>query len=310
MHDRFSQNIAKVVAIRLPSYGVFQTNLLPVYNYGIAQSVAFPGVLMDIDLLATSICAQDGNSAYSVGFVRAAGARMSALESAIPEQLLNDPGNSDPTLHANGASAIKALSMAASQGQKIYSLTQTNASLLNEITVDESTRADIENSLNAGMVVTIHQSPVVVSGASITGYEVIDPSTGSGAYKISGGSDGTIEIIQSPYFAVAGFAIAFLLPESLALLALAVGLLSLFSAALAMYDAYSNGIAMANCPSAVTCVQAIFLVYALVSFALTGIGLLAKDATTAFLFGIIGFGLSEEVPLYISSACNKLTCNV
>lgn len=52
-------------------------------------------------------------------------------------------------------------------------------------------RADIVNGLAAGKEVTVHQSPITQSGWTGSGYIITDLATGSGAYKISGGANGS-----------------------------------------------------------------------------------------------------------------------
>jgi hypothetical protein len=107
-------------------------------------------------------------------------------EHLIPEKLWTDaqhPGE--------GVSAVKALARAAA-GQKIYTLTARNADALAQVQVDDAARAEIQDALAAGKVVTVHESPVTISGWTGTGsgYVVADPDTGAGAYTISGGANG------------------------------------------------------------------------------------------------------------------------
>jgi len=56
----------------------------------------------------------------------------------------------------------------------------------------------ISNAVNAGKTVTVHEREVSVPGWTGTGYMVIDPVTGDGAYMISGGGNGGwAEIIET-----------------------------------------------------------------------------------------------------------------
>ena len=50
---------------------------------------------------------------------------------------------------------------------------------------------EIRNSLNAGKEVITHTDAVSVPGWSGAGYIITDPDTGAGAYKISGGGNGS-----------------------------------------------------------------------------------------------------------------------
>ncbi len=50
-----------VTAYRLPSFGTFSTNLQPVYRFGIPQQVDMSGILVDMDVVAQSLWADDNN---------------------------------------------------------------------------------------------------------------------------------------------------------------------------------------------------------------------------------------------------------
>ena len=131
---------------------------------------------------------------------------MSALEHAIPERFFNDPakcnaeGTTTPVLGLpvcpQGISAVKAIGLAASQGQKIYTITQTvyqnNPNIVNANLSAHSaaTKQAVQNALDIGHEVTIHERPITQSGWTGAGYTTIDPSTGAGGYMIEGGSNG------------------------------------------------------------------------------------------------------------------------
>ena len=51
-------------------------------------------------------------------------------------------------------------------------------------------RFNIRNAVNAGRIVTAHERNISVKGWSGTGYIVLDPESGVGAYMIGGGADG------------------------------------------------------------------------------------------------------------------------
>ncbi|MEW5837727.1 MAG: hypothetical protein AB1717_02710 [Pseudomonadota bacterium] len=107
---------------------------------------------------------------------------------ADPSKPLDDP--SQP----QGVSVVKAIAIAASQGQRIYSLTAHNAAyhanILASLDTNENTKTEIHNALSAGMEVTVHQADISVYGWTGSGYIILDPETGAGAYKISGGMNG------------------------------------------------------------------------------------------------------------------------
>ena len=51
-------------------------------------------------------------------------------------------------------------------------------------------KADIQNAVNAGKVVTVSKTNISFKGWMVCGYIIVDPTTGSGAYMISGGLNG------------------------------------------------------------------------------------------------------------------------
>lgn len=54
----------------------------------------------------------------------------------------------------------------------------------------QSVMQDIADSVNAGLDVTVSQSPVVYAGQTTSGYIVEDPTTGAAAYRIDAIADG------------------------------------------------------------------------------------------------------------------------
>jgi len=126
----------------------------------------------------------------------------SALEHAVPEQLFS----ADPTNPPDAISAVKALSKANAQGQRIYHITPANqGTALPNIHHDLDIMAEIRNALNVGKEVITHTDAVTVPGWSGAGYIIIDPQTGDGAYKISGGlNGGFLSTIEDKLFQLIG----------------------------------------------------------------------------------------------------------
>jgi hypothetical protein len=146
--------------------------------------------MMDIQRYAVMNVAKDYNSATDISYNRQSGMRASAYEHLIPEKLFTDQTQPNAP---QAISAVKALAIAASQGQKIYTITQANQDIiLPQINVDPDVMTETQNALSAGNEVTVHQSPITQSGWTGTGYIITDPVTGAGAYKISGGANGAV----------------------------------------------------------------------------------------------------------------------
>ncbi|GAA6173932.1 hypothetical protein NBRC116592_36020 [Colwellia sp. KU-HH00111] len=197
---------AKVVNYRQPSYGTFGSSLAVSYYFGLPSKVGFSGVAMDVDKLAdnaesTTNCWNDWSD-----FNRQTGSMLSYLENLIPEQLFSTEDN-----QLDGISAVKALAIAGQQGQKIYTLTSSNANLLSEVTIDSDARQEVQSALSSGKEVTVHQEPINEFGWTGSGYVVIDPDTGAGGYKLNGGGNGGFLGLDNDTWGVLGFATGTLL---------------------------------------------------------------------------------------------------
>ena len=85
----------------------------------------------------------------------------------------------------------KALSMAAAQGQRIYTITPATQNIaLPNIRLDATSMSEIRAALASGKHVTTHTDLLTVPGFKGAGYVITDPDTGAGVYKISGGKNG------------------------------------------------------------------------------------------------------------------------
>jgi hypothetical protein len=185
----------KVVAYHLPSYGSFSAQAEPHYWFGIVKRVSFPGVGMDVDRVVVQAAAKDDDKQQRMAFLRQIGAAGSAFEHAVPERLFADPTKPiDDPGQPQGISAVKALAIAAAQGQKVYTLNSSNqayhAGILAGLGTDGETKAEIADALSAGLEVTVHQAEITAHSWTGMGYTLLDPETGAGAYKISGGTNG------------------------------------------------------------------------------------------------------------------------
>ncbi|WP_157117860.1 hypothetical protein [Oceanicoccus sagamiensis] len=145
-------------------------------------NVEMIGLLMDMDSMKFSTECKSNCQGKWRDFNQQMGATYSAYEHLIPEQLFST--DDDPV---EGISAVKALAIAGQQGQRVYTFTQDNLSYLSDLTVDQGTKDEILAQVNNGMVATVHQHPITYAGWTGVGYTIVDPETGAGGYKISGG---------------------------------------------------------------------------------------------------------------------------
>ncbi|MEQ6884497.1 transglutaminase-like domain-containing protein [Salicola sp. Rm-C-2C1-2] len=185
--DRIAAQSSGIIYHRSPSYGTFSTSMQVQYNFGIAQKVLFSGVVMDMDRIESNTESRENCYEDWVAFNRSSGMRSSAYEHIIPERLFSTENS-----QAEGVSTAKALSKAMADGQRIYTLTEDNEEQLSNITIDDEARSEIQQALSRGYEVTVHQKPINVNGWEGSGYSIIDPERGVGAYKISGGVNGGV----------------------------------------------------------------------------------------------------------------------
>ena len=134
-----------------------------------------------------------------IAYNKMRGQYASAMEHAAPEAFWVDKMKcshtdengriQNPTLNpcAEGISAVKAIAIAQSEGQKIYTINKQNAqTALAKLPIGGEVGSEIRNAVNAGKEVTVHEKSINKHGWKGFGYIVIDPETGAGAYIIEG----------------------------------------------------------------------------------------------------------------------------
>lgn len=130
-----------------------------------------------------------GSSTGEVGLSRTVTMQLGVLSSALEHDV---PEKSDPTTPA--ISATKAFELAAEQGSRIFGADRTNVdAALAQTALDSDARSEVRAAINAGRIAVLHSGLLAIPGWSGAGYAIIDPVTGSGAYKISGGQNGGVQ---------------------------------------------------------------------------------------------------------------------
>lgn len=177
-----------MVTYRLPSYGIFGTTVQPRYWFGVPRNISFSGLTMDVDLITFHGAAKENSGKTEISFKKAAGSQWSAMEHLVPEQMFSRSG-----APAHGMSAVKALAKANAEGQKIWQINRENLDLaLASVNLGTEVEMEIRNSVLAGNVATVHEANITYFGWVGSGYLLIDPETGAGAYKIAGGANGGV----------------------------------------------------------------------------------------------------------------------
>lgn len=178
--------LGQAIVYPAPSFGFFGTSLAPQYRFGLVSKVKLNGVQFDVDVSTQTLVTPDNDKVARLRTLEQLGMALSAREHEIPETHLTNsqfPGQ--------GVSAMKALSVALAQGQRVYKVDSANLNaVLPRLALPLDTETDVRNAVNAGQEAVIHERPLMIGGWSGMGYILKDPATGSGAYRISGGLNG------------------------------------------------------------------------------------------------------------------------
>ena len=105
-------------------------------------------------------------------------------------------------------STISILAAAQEKGIELLLISSANmAEEMEKLNTTDTTKQAVTEAVNAGKIVTIPAEDMTIGSWSGTGYMVIDPETGAGAYMISGGLNGgslsallTLEGLCATYF--------------------------------------------------------------------------------------------------------------
>lgn len=161
------------------------------YFFGLPRAIKTGGIALNkpiINITGTL----DNNAEQTKNYNLQIGILSSTLEYITPEQMFTNTTNL-----GEAVSAVKALQKATQQGQRIYQLTAQNiTAALPNIHHDSATMDEIRNAVHSGKEVITHTDAIQVPGWSGAGYIIVDNETGSGAYKISGGTNGGYNVLQ------------------------------------------------------------------------------------------------------------------
>ena len=207
------------------SYGLFHAQVRPNKLYGIVTTgITFQGLNMDIGHLRSIRWVKDdnpqspinakpeltanGKSAAQnrwIAYNKLRGQYNSAMEHAVPEQFWVDKSQcsytdetgtiKNPAMAdcAQAVSAVKAIAIAQAEGQRIYTINQSNAATaLPKLPVGGTVGQEIQSAIQAGKEVTFHERGINAHGFSGYGYIITDPDTGGGAYLIEGKGNGGV----------------------------------------------------------------------------------------------------------------------
>ncbi|OJV68451.1 MAG: hypothetical protein BGO35_03275 [Burkholderiales bacterium 64-34] len=227
------------------SYGLFHAQVRPNKLYGIVTTgITFQGLNMDIGHLrhtrwvknddpqaainAKPELTANGKTAAQnrwIAYNKLRGQYSSAMEHAVAEQLwvdksqcrymdetgtIKNPAQADC---AQGVSAVKAIAIAQAEGQRIYTINQSNAATaLPKLPVGGTVGQEIQSAIQAGKEVTFHERGINAHGFSGYGYIITDPETGAGAFMIEGRGNGAwlAGLVQGAAFALVAAMLSFM----------------------------------------------------------------------------------------------------
>ncbi|MBI3546323.1 MAG: hypothetical protein HY081_06980 [Gammaproteobacteria bacterium] len=181
------------------------------YFFGFPRAITAGGVAVNVWLADVNEI-NNGDTTQRRHFQLQTGILSSVLEYAVPEQMF-----STPTQRVEGISAVKALQIAASQGQRLYHITSANqAQALPNLHLDGLAMTEITQALATGKEVFAHTDRISVPGWTGEGYILFDPDTGAGAYKITGGANGGGVFWLTVAFLIGAFLLALATQQYLA----------------------------------------------------------------------------------------------
>ena len=175
---RFSR---PVVVQRLPSAGAAFNNLSVSYFFGVPRSGSYR--LRSVDVPGLRIAAAATTEADRLGYVDTVGWQSSYLEGAVLDQAFN---------RAAGVSATttQVFLDAATQDVPLYEVTSANATeVLAQVSAPAAVITDVRNAVNAGYQAVIPGRMV----RDVAGYLIRDPVSGSAAYRIDFGLNGSAQ---------------------------------------------------------------------------------------------------------------------
>jgi hypothetical protein len=166
--------------------------------FGFPRAISAGGVAVNVRLTYV-ILPRDGDMSRFRDLNLQTGILSSVLENGVPEQMFSTRQHPD-----QGVSAVAALKLAASQGQRIYHITpQNQAQNLPNLRLDGAAMTEITQALATGKEVIAHTDRISVPGFTGEGYIVFDPIGGAGAYKITGGANGGYVVVATIFIIVA-----------------------------------------------------------------------------------------------------------
>lgn len=167
-HYAYSKDISEGIAIG---------NIDVSYIYGAPYKITPSTYSVDIQREVSILLPMEGNNSKKVEIMNLLGMTSSVLENQTLEQMMS----------VESISATKAIQLANERGMPIHHINQSNVTTeIVALNVSEDVKYAIRNAVNQGLIVSVPESDLQVNQWYGVGWIVENPSTGAGAYMISG----------------------------------------------------------------------------------------------------------------------------
>ncbi|MCM1157458.1 MAG: hypothetical protein NC348_03060 [Clostridium sp.] len=174
--DMYDVSVTRSLSEGITGYEVRTSSL-----YGRITSLSEGSLYIDVDTDSHVVVSLEGEADVPRAYMMSAGMSGSLYESTVWEELT---GN-------ESVSTVSILQTAAKEDTDILTLSQSNLSTeIEKLNTDETIKQEIINAVNSGKAVIIPAENVTMDEWSGTGYVVMNPETGTGEYKITGGLNG------------------------------------------------------------------------------------------------------------------------
>ena len=189
LHDMFDDMVAQArhaAVVRLPSVGTFATAVSVSYYFGLPRTASTQGFVTDVKALRYALVAPSAEEGVRA-FVQM-GVLGSFSEGATWSLLTGRD--------VAGSLSAATLLLRANEAQiPLYEISQANVGQdLPTLSLNDDDKTDIQNAVGAGQIVLVPAREMRIGSWSGVGYVVMDPNTGAGVWRVSGGLNGAIDV--------------------------------------------------------------------------------------------------------------------
>lgn len=186
--DRLVAQMHRTVIVRRSAAGIFSSPIDILYRFGVPQAGSYKSRLVDIKHSEISLVSRDGSADKSFLAALHSGAVLSSHEGAALEAVFGQP-------LGRGSNSARLLELANEQQIPIYQVNSSNfATIAPVLQHATAVMADVQAAVNNGYEVLIPKTKQTNKGWTGSGYIIIDPLTGAGDYRISGGASGNVVV--------------------------------------------------------------------------------------------------------------------